>query len=561
MKELVLNQGFPMCPKINLRVKTSLEEKVEMMMIVMMMMTVMMMVNEDDEEEEYEDKYVHTPSSYESTDEENEHVNEEEYDRIDEELYKDVNVKLKDVEHGEEGKGDADKTNVSHDDVTQKTSYDQVEDDAHVTLTAVHDIQKTKVPLQSSSVSSDFATQFLNLDNVPPADTEINSMMNIDVRREEPTTTTTIPSPIPLFTPLPHQSTPTPTPTTKATTSFPAILDFSSLFGFNQRVSVLKKDLSQLKQVDHSAKLLEAIKSQVPAVVEAPFGTRLRNTIQQVLKEEVKSEREKYMEFIEKSVKANIIDQAAPKHDWFKKPERSLTPDTDWNVGKFNNPKGKEYPFDLSKPLPLIMDRGHQVVPVDYFINNDLEYMREGSSSKKYMTSTTKTKAAKYVIPGIEDMVPSLWSPVKEGDFPRLHLHDIEDMLLLLVQKKLFNRERDVIFDFGVALQMFTRRIVILKRVEDLQLGVESYQKKLNITKPETFNSDISNRIPYTAYNNPQRIIYEDKYKRNKLIRTDELYRFSDGTLTSIRSVLHDIASNLRMNSTSSVTGRSRLAS
>ncbi|GKD41204.1 hypothetical protein Tco_1261411 [Tanacetum coccineum] len=135
----------------------------------------------------------------------------------------------------------------------------------------------------------------------------------------------------------------------------------------------------------------------------------------------------------------------------------------------------------------------------------------------------------------------------KEGDFPRLHLHDIEDMLLLLVQKKLSNLERDAIFDLGVALWMFTRRIFILKRVEDLQLGVESYQKKLNITKPETFRFDISKRIPYTAYSNPKGIIYEDKYKRNRLMRTDELYKFSDRTLTSIRTILHDIASNLRM--------------
>ncbi|GKE47818.1 hypothetical protein Tco_1479076 [Tanacetum coccineum] len=135
----------------------------------------------------------------------------------------------------------------------------------------------------------------------------------------------------------------------------------------------------------------------------------------------------------------------------------------------------------------------------------------------------------------------------KVGDFLILYLHDIEDMLLLLVQKKLSNLKRSVIFDLGVALRMFTRRIVILKRVEDLQLGVESYQKKLNITKPETFKSDISNKIPYTAYNNPPGIIYEDKYKRNMLMRTDKLYKFSDGMLTSVRTVLHDIASNLRM--------------
>ncbi|GKC77010.1 hypothetical protein Tco_1127784 [Tanacetum coccineum] len=74
--------------------------------------------NDDDIEEEYEDEYVRTPSSYESTDDENEHVDKEEYDRIDEKLHKDMNVNLKDVEHGEEGKGDAKMTDAGHDDVT-----------------------------------------------------------------------------------------------------------------------------------------------------------------------------------------------------------------------------------------------------------------------------------------------------------------------------------------------------------------------------------------------------------------------------------------------------------
>nr|GFD28863.1 hypothetical protein [Tanacetum cinerariifolium] len=37
-----------------------------------------------------------------------------------------------------------------------------------------------------------------------------------------------------------------------------------------------------------------------------------------------------------------------------------------------------------------------------------------GSSSRKYTTSTTKSKAAKYDnIEGTEDMVPSLWIPMK----------------------------------------------------------------------------------------------------------------------------------------------------
>ncbi|GKA18080.1 hypothetical protein Tco_0697917 [Tanacetum coccineum] len=160
----------------------------------------------------------------------------------------------------------------------------------------------------------------------------------------------------------------------------------------------------------------------------------------------------------------------------FKECYKVVTNRMDWN-----NPKGKEYPFQLSKPLPMVKDLGRQVVPIDYFINNDLEYLKGGSLNRKYMTSTTKTKAAKYDdIQGIEDMwyeygyleeievqkEDQKLYKFKEGNFPRLNLHDIEDMLLLLVQK---------------------------------------------------------------------------------LMRTDELYKFNDGTLTSVRTVLHDIASNLRM--------------
>nr|GFC96135.1 hypothetical protein [Tanacetum cinerariifolium] len=58
----------------------------------------------------------------------------------------------------------------------------------------------------------------------------------------------------------------------------------------------------------------------------------------------------------------------------------------------------------------------------------------------------------------------------KEGDFKRLRLQDIKDMLLLLVQRKLSNLTIEERFAFNVSLRMFTRSIVIQRRVEDLQL-------------------------------------------------------------------------------------------
>ncbi|GJV63274.1 hypothetical protein Tco_1474102 [Tanacetum coccineum] len=58
----------------------------------------------------------------------------------------------------------------------------------------------------------------------------------------------------------------------------------------------------------------------------------------------------------------------------------------------------------------------------------------------------------------------------KEGDFLRHQINDIEDMLILVVQNQLTNLSGDDVADFAIALGMFTRSLVIQKRVEDLQL-------------------------------------------------------------------------------------------
>ncbi|GJT91013.1 hypothetical protein Tco_1079858 [Tanacetum coccineum] len=87
----------------------------------------------------------------------------------------------------------------------------------------------------------------------------------------------------------------------------------------------------------------------------------------------------------------------------FKECSKAKTERLDWH-----NPEGKTYMFDLRKPLPLIPDhRGRQVIPQDYFINNDLEYLKGGSLSRQYSTSVTKTKVATCEIKWIKDTVPN----------------------------------------------------------------------------------------------------------------------------------------------------------
>ncbi|GJX42541.1 retrovirus-related pol polyprotein from transposon TNT 1-94 [Tanacetum coccineum] len=88
--------------------------------------------------------------------------------------------------------------------------------------------------------------------------------------------------------------------------------------------------------------------------------------------------------------------------------QRKILKKRDWE-----NPEGGDYPFDLTKPLPLVMSGNHQKVPVDYFFNNDLKYLQGGVSTMTYTTSITKTKVTQYDLPGIEDMVLNIWVPVK----------------------------------------------------------------------------------------------------------------------------------------------------
>ncbi|GKE39949.1 hypothetical protein Tco_1463354 [Tanacetum coccineum] len=114
-------------------------------------------------------------------------------------------------------------------------------------------------------------------------------------------------------------------------------------------------------------------------------------------------------------------------------------------------------------------------------------------------------------------------------------------------QGKLTNLNVEECLALGVSLRMFTISTVIRRRVEDLQLGVESYQKKLNLTRPDTYRSDLKHKSTYTAYSNPKGFIYQNKDKKNRLMRIDELHKFSDGTLNDVRSALDDILKRIRM--------------
>ncbi|GJT85332.1 hypothetical protein Tco_1067049 [Tanacetum coccineum] len=140
------------------------------------------------------------------------------------------------------------------------------------------------------------------------------------------------------------------------------------------------------------------------------------------------------------------------------------------------NPEGRQYPHDLRQPLPLVPN-SQDVTKVEI-----VEWQ-----NYKHLDWITVRRD--------DDVLYKF----KEGDFHRLRIQDIEDMLLLLVQGKVTN---------------------------------------LNVEEHETL---------YTPYSDPRGFIYENKDKKNRLMRIDELHKFSDGTLDDVRTALNDRLKGIRM--------------
>ncbi|GJV36366.1 hypothetical protein Tco_1408843 [Tanacetum coccineum] len=230
--------------------------------------------------------------------------------------------------------------------------------------------------------------------------------------------------------------------------------------------------------------------------------------------------------------------------------------------------EGNRFHDDLRKRLPLEGPLGRKTILIRYFFNKDLEYLMHGNKEKKYALSLSKVKAARYEQEGIEEMIPHLWSlsiqiydrdaeldnlyghgylkesvvkrADKKGymftkaDIPRLNQNDIKDLYILKIQYKIHNLVGIDEYDLTNAQLLYIKRIVIRKRVEDAQLGVESYQTKLNLTKPWFDMNGLHLKQLYTTVRHPKGVVYMGKDNHKMLMRANELHNFSDGTLNKV---------------------------
>ncbi|GJY33550.1 hypothetical protein Tco_0418019 [Tanacetum coccineum] len=118
-----------------------------------------------------------------------------------------------------------------------------------------------------------------------------------------------------------------------------------------------------------------------------------------------------------------------------------------------------------------------------------------------------------------------------EADFKYLNKNYIEDLYYLCRNKKANYRETKLMN----SLITFIRSRVIWERVHDFQLGIESYQIKVNLTAPTLTFPGIKAHEPYSIIDKPSTsLIYLNSKDEKRVMYLTKIMKFCDATLEKV---------------------------
>ncbi|GKB93645.1 hypothetical protein Tco_0979782, partial [Tanacetum coccineum] len=82
---------------------------------------------------------------------------------------------------------------------------------------------------------------------------------------------------------------------------------------------------------------------------------------------------------------------------------------------------------------------------------------------------------------------------------------------------------------------------------DSVKLGIESYQTKINLERLNWDAADYYFKEDYTIVPKPRVIVYRDRNDQRKLMRLNELHKFSDGTLTRVMEKLDHMVKDFHL--------------
>nr|GEV05182.1 hypothetical protein [Tanacetum cinerariifolium] len=300
---------------------------------------------------------------------------------------------------------------------------------------------------------------------------------------------------------------PTPPIITDAPTVTTIVPESNALTAVELRVVKLEKDMYELKTIDHSSEALAVLQSYLTKKPKPTAKQESKKSPSDILKIKTEqAEKRKKPQFTIKSTdKAaliedeNIIDKGVA--DTIKDYKRRHDDDEDPPAGPNQCTKTKS------------------------------RRTKESESSKKPSTTkeTLKDDAGDDVVH--DDDQPQAASKPNTSKTLNPECIELEynfqECFNTLTDKLDWNNPEGDRYPFDLSKPL------------PIQGPSESYQKKLNVTKPQKTFPKIEFKEPYTPSYDPPGIVYEDLDKQKIVLQADELYKFSNGTLKSVRNENH----------------------
>ncbi|GJY19359.1 hypothetical protein Tco_0390850 [Tanacetum coccineum] len=164
----------------------------------------------------------------------------------------------------------------------------------------------------------------------------------------------------------------------------------------------------------------------------------------------------------------NDVDIEERSSRWVNKCVNKFNPYARYGVEHWKNPHAKNFCIkrqkEPGKPKEVVYSNSKIIQVIKTYLELGHEH--------KFITEIVARRANECIV------------SITEPDYKNLNKNAIEDMYLLIMNGKVPNyTEIDLLW----SLLVFIRSLVIWERVHDFQLGIESYQQKVNLTAPTIY--------------------------------------------------------------------------
>ncbi|GKA44129.1 hypothetical protein Tco_0736853, partial [Tanacetum coccineum] len=242
-------------------------------------------------------------------------------------------------------------------------------------------------------------------------------------------------------------------------------------------------------------------------------------------------------------------DEIHPHPDWFQKPTRLPSPDHDWN---------KTLPPDHGPVQPWLSNLARQEDPRESFdelMDTPLDFSAFVMNQLKFDTLTPELLAGltfelmkgtckslvklKYLFKEVYKATTKQldWTNPESQQYP----HDSRKPLPLISNTRVTKTKAA---DYGNIkwIEDFVPNSIWRKVPESCQTS-----RLKNVLVLVSLSECLQEVLLSKAYSSPRGFIYQNKDKKNRLMRLDELHKFSDGTLDDVRTALDDTLKGIRM--------------